>query len=293
LTTEIVTLANGRLSAEISALGAELIRLRDAGARDYLWDGDPQWWAGRAPLLFPMVGRATADRIKVDGQYYSLPQHGFARRGRFEVVSSAPTRCLLRLRDSDETRAAFPFAFLLDVYYELHESALAVEAEVFNEGDVSLPCSFGFHPAFRWPLPGGEGAHAIVFDQDETAPIRVLADGLLALEDHPNPVEGRRLRLDAALFERGALIFDRLVSRRAVFCAPGGPSIAVSFPDMPHFGLWTKPGAPFVCLEPWQGFAAPVGFDGEFAERPGVISIAPGESRVFAMDIAIGDDGHQ
>lgn len=284
---ETITLANSRLSAEIAAQGAELTSLRDASGRDFLWDGDPQWWLGRAPLLFPMVGRASADRIKVAGRYYPLPQHGFARRRRFEIVSASSTDCLLRLSADDETRAAYPFAFRLDVAFELRESTLAVRATVFNEGEVPLPCAFGFHPAFRWPLPGAEGAHEVAFDREETAPIRILADGLLAAEELPSPVERRRLRLAPALFELGALIFDRLASRRVVYGAPGGPSVAVVFRDMPHFGLWTKPGAPFVCLEPWQGFAAPVGFDGEFADRPGVVSIAPHADRVFAMEIAV------
>jgi galactose mutarotase-like enzyme len=287
VTPETLTVANAHLCAEIALQGAELVRLGNSSGVDFLWNGDPQFWAGRAPLLFPMVGRAAGDQIKVDGRHHALPQHGFARRCRFELVSAAPSRCVLRLRANDETRAAFPFAFRLDVAYELRDSTLVIAAEAFNEGDVALPCAFGFHPAFRWPLPGGEGAHEIVFDQEETAPIRLLADGLLAPEDHPNPIAGRRLPLDPALFERGALIFDRLASRRACFRAERGPSVAISFKDMPHFGLWTKPGAPFLCLEPWQGFAAPQGFDGEFAARPGVVLIAPGASRVFTMEIEL------
>jgi len=284
---ETISIANALLSADVAFQGAEMIRLRGASGEDYLWNGDPQWWSGRSPLLFPMVGRAANDEIKVAGRAYALPQHGFARRKKFACVAAEASRCLLRLRDDDETRAAFPLAFRLDIAYELSESTLAVKAEAFNEGDASLPCSFGFHPAFRWPLPGGNGEHEILFDEEETAPIRLLADGLLAEEEHRSPVEGRRLRLHSALFERGALIFDRLASRRVVFRAQNGPSVAVSFPDMPHFGLWTRPGAPFLCLEPWHGFAAPAGFDGDFASRPGVVSIAPGGSRAFAMKIEV------
>jgi galactose mutarotase-like enzyme len=112
--------------------------------------------------------------------------------------------------------------------------------------------------------------------------------GLLAPEAVLNPVAGKQLRLKPDLFARGALVFDRLASRRVVFRAPGGPSLAVAFPDMPHLGLWTKPGAPFLCIEPWQGFAAPIGFDGEFAARPGVLSLAPGARHVFAMEIDVG-----
>ena len=62
-------------------------------------------------LLFPMVGRAFGDQIKVDGVHYPLPQHGFARRSRFAAVEASATRCVLRLEDNEQTRAAYPFAF--------------------------------------------------------------------------------------------------------------------------------------------------------------------------------------
>ncbi|WP_298356862.1 aldose 1-epimerase family protein [Rhodoblastus sp.] len=287
MTNEVIALSNDWIGVEIAALGAELIRLRDKGGRDFLWSGDPQYWNGRAPLLFPMVGRALGDQIKVGGKHYPLPQHGFARRSRFETVSVSPTRAVQRLEDSEATRAGFPYRFLLDIAHELRGATLAVSATVTNPGEVSLPVSFGFHPAFRWPLPGANGQHEIMFEKDETAPVRRLDEGLIAPRDVPTPVAGRRLKLDHALFAEGALIFDALASRRLVYGPSDGPSLAFSFPDLPHLALWTKPDAPFLCIEPWQGFAAPAGFDGEYAERPGVVTIAPGAERVFAMEIEV------
>ena len=282
-----ISLANSRLNAKISALGAELVQLQDSAGRDFLWNGDAQWWTGRAPLLFPMVGRALGDRIKVGGVYYPLPQHGFARRSHFEVVEAEAERCLMRLTENDETRAAYPFSFRLDVAYELNDNKLSVVAMVFNEDEAALPCGFGFHPAFRWPLPGATGAHEVVLARPETAPIHHPVDGLLSSETFDNPFSSGRLALEPGLFARGALIFRNIVSRRATFGVPGGPSVTVAFPDMPDFGLWTKPGAPFVCLEPWQGFAAPEGYDGDFAERPGIVTIEPGAGWSFAIEIAI------
>jgi galactose mutarotase-like enzyme len=89
------------------------------------------------------------------------------------------------------------------------------------------------------------------------------------------------------LFRDGALIFDRLASRRVSYGAPGASRIEVAFPGMPHLGIWTKPGAGFVCIEPWQGFASPEDFDGDFAERPGVVPISPGHARAFEMSITV------
>jgi galactose mutarotase-like enzyme len=234
-----------------------------------------------------MVGRAHGDRIKVGGQYYSLPQHGFARRSHFETVEAEPERCLMRLTDTEETRAAFPFEFRLDVAYQLNDDKLDVVAMVFNEGQTLLPCGFGFHPAFCWPLPGASGAHEVTFERPETAPLHHPVDGLLSSEIFDNPFASGRLALEPNLFARGAFILTGIASRRATFGVAGGPSVTVAFADMPDFGLWTKPGAPFVCLEPWHGFAAPEGFDGEFAERPGIVHISPGASRSFAMEILI------
>jgi galactose mutarotase-like enzyme len=286
--TRTIEIGNGVLSAEISELGAELFRLRDSSGADWLWDGDPAWWSGRAPLLFPMVGKASGDRIRVAGASHPLPQHGFARRSTFEIVEMTADACLLRLRASEATRAAYPFSFQLDMAYALEGATLRLTATVTNEDANPLPCAFGYHPAFRWPLPGAEGAHEVRFEKPEPCPIRRLTgDGLLGAQEHENPAASGRLALDPALFDEGALIFDRLESRQIAFGPADSPEVAVSFPDMPHFGLWTKPGAPFLCLEPWQGFAAPENFDGDFAQRPGVVVLPPGAARAFAMAITI------
>jgi galactose mutarotase-like enzyme len=288
-TLDRVTLKNGELTVEIASLGAELQRLRDREGREWLWSGDPTWWKGRAPLLFPIVGRAAGDRIRVNGADYPIAQHGLARIARFDAIEAETTRCLMRLQDSESTRAVYPFRFRLDVAYELDGSALRIAATVRNEGDAALPCAFGFHPAFCWPLPGAApGApHEILFERPETAPIRRLDDGFLSPVDHATPVKDRALALDPALFDDGVVIFDRLASRSVVFRATGGPELELMFPDIPHLGLWTKPGAPFLCIEPWQGFASPKDYDGELADRPGVVSIAPGAERSFGMDIRL------
>ncbi|MBR7518510.1 hypothetical protein KC217_22850, partial [Mycobacterium tuberculosis] len=69
--------------------------------------------------------------------------------------------------------------------------------------------------------------------------------------------------------------------------APGAPAIRVEFPGMPMLGIWTKVGAPYVCIEPWQGTADRQGFAGELSGRPGVVSFAPGETRRFPMSLAL------
>ena len=283
-----ITIGNGDLVATIARLGAELIRLQDRQGRDYLWDGNPAFWTGRAPILFPMVGRAANDRNIIGGTPYPMRQHGFARGSTFVVTASGPDRCTMTLAATDATLAIYPFRFRLDVTYVLAPGTLSITATVTNEDDKDMTVSFGFHPALRWPLPGSSdhAGHRIVFDHPEPAPIRRLADGLVTPERIPSPVVDRTLTLHDTLFRDDALVFDTLASRAVTYCGPAGQEIRLTFPDMPFLGVWTKPGAGFICIEPWHGLASPVDFEGEFADRPGVMSIPPNSDRVFGVTFA-------
>ena len=280
-----VSLSTTALSAEISATGAELVRLQDRAGADLLWDGDPAVWNGRSPLLFPIVGEVKGNRLKVAGKEYEIGRHGFARTSTFALVGSDPASCTWRLESSEATRRQYPFEFRLDVTYRIEGATLHMEARVTNNGASVMPASFGFHPALRWPLPYGQprATHEIVFERDEPAPVRRPVDGLLSAAQFPTSVRDLRLLLRDELFEEGALVWDTLASRSVVY----GDAIRVDFPRMPHLGIWTKPGAGYVCIEPWQGHASPEGFDGELADKPGIVVIAPGTTETFAMSISV------
>lgn len=284
-----VVVSSPQLRAEVSADGAELVRLQDEQGHDWLWNGDPAFWTGRSPLLFPIVGRVRNDRIHINGMQYELPRHGFARTSRFEVEEANPSQCCLRLCSSESTLQRYPFPFQLDMTYAVEGTALSITAAVTNTGSSGMPVSFGFHPAFRWPLPydAPRDAHEIRFEQEETAPIRRPLEGLIKREAEPTPVQGRTLTLSDNLFETDALVFDQLASRSVEYGARGGASLRVDFPDMPHLGIWTKPGAGFICIEPWQGYADPQDFVGEFSDKPGIVSIRPGDVRRFAITMTV------
>ncbi|MCT2399179.1 aldose 1-epimerase family protein [Novosphingobium mangrovi (ex Huang et al. 2023)] len=288
---EFVTISSGDLTARINPMGAELWSLTDSRGREFMTDADPAFWSGHAPLLFPVVGGLNANRYRLDGAEYELPRHGFARHSAFEVVEVGENEARFRLRDSAETRAVFPFAFELEVVYRLEDATLHVTATVRNPGTDPLPFSLGYHPAFAWPLPGGadKADHVIAFAEPEPGPIRRLdpSSGLMAADAVPTPVEGHHLALDESLFEADAVIWDALASRALTFGAPGGAQLAISFPDTPMLGIWQKPGAAFLCIEPWQGHADPIGFTNDFREKPGIVQLAPGESRSFRMDVTI------
>lgn len=252
--------------------------------------GDPASWAGRAPLLFPIVGRLANDAYRHGGQTYVLPKHGFARTAMFDVVHQAGDAALFRLRDDAATRGAYPFAFELDARFALADATLAMTVTVRNCGATAMPASFGFHPAFAWPLPGAaaRAGHRITFAAAEPAPLAALSpDGLILPTPRPTPVAGRDLMLDDTLFTDDALIWTALNSRQLTYGAEGAGQLEIAFPDTDMLGVWTKPGAPFVCIEPWAGHADPVGYAGDFVDKPGIFIVAPGDARSFGMTVAL------
>jgi galactose mutarotase-like enzyme len=287
---ECANIASEALEVEISALGAELAAIRDRRGRDLLWNGDPAVWSGRAPILFPVIGMLRDGRYRFDGGAFEMPKHGFARHSMFEILPGAADAVTMRLDASAATRAIYPFEFRLELTFAVQVSALHVTAAIANRGDGPMPASFGFHPALRWPLPFDHprAEHLIRFAHPEPAPVRRIdGAGLLTPTPHPTPIVGDRLWLRDELFADDALIFDQLKSRSVRYGAEGGPCIEVSFEDFSTLGVWTRPGAPFICIEPWQGLSDPEGFNGDIRDKPGIMNIPVGETRTLSMGLAL------
>ena len=285
-----IALHSPELHAEVNPLGAQLSVLRDAEERDLLWNGDPTVWAGRAPLLFPIVGELAGGKYHLGGKSYPLSRHGFARGKPFNVVAATPSSATFRLSTDESTLAVYPFQFELDVRFAVNGATLGVLATVRNLGDTNMPASFGHPPGLRWPLPYGRdrSAHFIEFATEEPAPIKCLnGAGLVRPDPYPTPIFNRRLVLDDSLFTNDALIFDQVRSRSVTYGAADGPRIRVAFPDAPYLGIWTKPGAPFICIEPWHGMADPAGFTGDLTAKPGIFTVAPGGAQSIEMTLTL------
>jgi galactose mutarotase-like enzyme len=285
-----VPLSSADLHVEINPLGAQLSVLRDRSGRDLLWDGDPKVWAGRAPILFPIIGEVAGGTYRLGSKTYRLSRHGFARGKLFEVVTAAASSATFRLKADESTLQIYPFQFELEVHFAVNGATLSVKTSVRNMGTGNMPASVGYHPAFRWPLPFGQPrlGHFIKFADDEPAPIRRLdSKGLLTAELHPTPVSNRRLMLEDALFQDDVVIFDDFRSRSVTYGAAAGPRIRVSYPDATYLGIWTKPGANFVCIEPWRGIADVEGTSGDFTTKTGAFSVAPGEAQTIDMAITL------
>ena len=209
---------------------------------------------------------------------FSLEKHGFARRKTFALVEQAADTALFRLAADEATRAVYPFDFRLDIRFTLASGRLTIEAVVGNHGDSPMPASFGFHPALRWPLPYDRprAAHRILFADPEPEPIRRIdGDGLVKPVALPSPIVGDTLVLRDDLFVDDAIILDPVVSNSVHYGATDGPQLRIDFPVMPQLGIWTKPGAGYICIEPWQGIADPQNASGNIFEKPGIVVIAP------------------
>jgi galactose mutarotase-like enzyme len=272
-----IDLVCGPAHATIAFVGAEARTWRVAG-HDLLWPGDPVIWADVSPILYPVVGW-TRDGVRVGGRAYALGLHGFARFETFAAETARADFVRFVLRDNERTRAVYPFALSLAVEYRLSHNALAMALEVANPGGEPAPYACGLHPGFRWPLgeKGRDGAF-VRFEKAERREVPAIAPGgLVGGATKPVPLNGRDLPLSDALFADDAVCFLDCASRSLTFHDASGAEIAMDFPGFRHAALWTRPGAPFVCLEAWTGYSDPDGFAGELFEKPSMRVLVRGE----------------
>ncbi|MCD1263281.1 aldose epimerase [Shinella sumterensis] len=277
---------NAFLTVEVSSLGAEMQSITSGDGGSWLWNGDAAFWTGRSPVLFPIVGKAPDDRLLIDGRPYPMAQHGFARRREFTIETTSATACRYALEASDETRAVYPFDFRLTVEHRLDNRTLTVASMVENRGGEPMPFGFGYHPAFSWPLPGAAGKPHMVTLANGGEPLRQpLENGLLSTSRTPSPFDHGRLVLAHDLFANDALVFPQGAGDSLVYAAEDGPSLAFRFENLPNLALWTKPGAPFLCIEPWHGTAAEYGASPELKDRPYTSVLDGGETTRFAFSV--------
>ncbi len=265
----LVEIRDGKARALLSAQGAELLSWQ-IGDAELMWTPDPAFWDRVSPLLFPVVGWCKDGAIRVGGQSYLMGVHGFAAQSDFEIAGSSAAQVKFVLRDNESTRVHFPYAFEFSVTYRLIQDSLQISLNVRNKSAGSMPYACGLHPGFRWPFAGAaRDQYSIEFAEAEQPEVPVIAPGgLFSQAMRPIAIEGRRLALSEETFAMEALCFLNARSRSLAFIAPSGSSIRANFTGFPHLALWSRPGAPFLCLEAWTGYGDPVGFSGELGEKP-------------------------
>jgi galactose mutarotase-like enzyme len=276
-------LKNSNLTAEIKHFGAELCSLKNNGNKEYIWEGNANFWGKHSPILFPIVGTLKSNSYQYNDNEYHLSRHGFARDMEFELVEKRENSAVFSIQSSEETLKAYPFAFELQLIYTLDENSLRIEYKVINKGKSQMPFSIGAHPAFA--LPGNFENYSMKFEKEELLEYYLLENDLISNKTKKLEVQNNRIPLTYQLFENDALIFKTLESNSLTILENENPVLRVNFKDFPSLGIWTKMNAPFLCIEPWFGYSDTNENAGNLFEKEG-IQILNG-NKIFHSEFSI------
>ena len=243
---------NDKLIVGVKDFGCEIASIKSkATGYEFMWQGNPDIWGGQAPILFPIVGRLIEDKYKLKGVEYEMPKHGFARKMPWEFLCADGNSMSFRLSDTEETRKIYPFEFDLTVTYTLDDTTLSVSHDIKNKGENTMYFSIGAHPAFNCSI-----GDTLSFDENETLYTeKIDLVKSLRLPDKTLVLEGEKdIIITKDIFNEDALILSDIKSENiALNISEGDRKINFNLGKSPYLGIWAKPGAPYVCIEPWYG----------------------------------------
>ena len=290
----MVNLKNEQLSIIVSEKGAELQSIKDANGKEYLWQGDPQYWNRRSPILFPLVCSVNNDTYRVDGKEYHLPRHGFARDTDFTLIYQSDRKVTFALESSEETKKVYPYDFMLSVSYVLDENKIGVIWHVHNTDTCEIHFQIGGHPAFNVPdmKPGEDQQGRIRLDNTEPMDaLHSYLDGSHEMDEVPFiEAEDGVMEFSNNTWRNDSIKIHKCQLHRAELLNKACKAeVTVEF-RTPVVAFWSPYGkqAPFVCIEPWYGIGDPRGFDGEFKDKPLMNHLQPGASFMSRCTITIG-----
>jgi galactose mutarotase-like enzyme len=278
-----ITLSNSELTATINTFGAELISIKNNSNREYIWEGNPNYWGKHSPILFPIVGSLKNNNYIYNNSIYNLPRHGFAREMDFEVKEKTDLEVVFSLKQTGATLEKYPFNFELQISYTLTNSVLKIGYKVINNNDFSMPFSIGAHPAFA--LPSDFKNYELLFEKSEKLIVSTLENDLISNATYILPMENNSLRLNYSLFENDALVFKTIASKSVTITENKIPFLKVHYNDFPSLGIWTKSQAPFICIEPWIGYADTIENNGNLEDKEGIQIL--GENQTFETNYLI------
>ena len=290
----IVTIQSSALTVDIDSLGAQLSSIRAPSGEEYLWQGNPDIWGRRAPILFPFIGRLKDSAYLHHGVPYTISTHGFARDMDFKVVKKEADKVSFQLSDTPETRAVYPFSFVLTVSYCLEGSRLTKTHEVCNRSQEDMLYELGAHDGFRVPVGEGRAMadYSIHLPGLQEVQFYGMDENLmLTPKGKAIPLSDSALPLTPAHFGLDTMILDAPPKARAVLAdRDGNPRVTVDFPDFPYLGIWTQ-NKPFdtgyVCIEPWSSLPDGTFMGRELGDKPGVRRLAPGQGEKLSYTTTI------
>lgn len=278
----MMQIENDYLSVSVRLTGAELSSFYNKKSEiEYLWQGDPSFWAKSSPVLFPVIGALKADLFHFADKSYPLGRHGFAREMDFFLTAQTSNSVTLTLTSSEATLGNYPFPFRFDIVYDLAKDHLQVTYQVTNTGDDLMYFSVGGHPAFRVPMLADSdySDYYLEFNREENAGRWPLSkEGLIETTSIPLLKDTRTLPLTKQLFYNDAVVFKQLQSTSVSLLSNRSPhGLQFDFTGFPYLGIWAARNADFVCIEPWCGIADSVTSNQQLAEKEGIITLPAGE----------------
>lgn len=278
------TIENQQFRADIRLKGAELASLRHKPTgRELIWQADPEIWQGSAPILFPIVGKLKHGITHINGVPYEIPKHGLLRTRDARLIEKDDNFAAFQFTSDDETLKQYPFPFVFTVYFHLLENGLEIHYVISNTGSEPMLFTVGSHPAFALDLESHVlSDYSIELSERETVDLHGLKNGLLSRRYFGHLRSQNSIQLSDSLFDEDAVILEDIWSR-SVRIEPAGVEIELG--NHPHLAIWSKPGAPYVCVEPWHSYDDSPDSDGIFENKPGILRLDPGKS--FNTDYAI------
>ncbi|WP_452224012.1 aldose 1-epimerase family protein [Lacinutrix chionoecetis] len=288
----IHTISNDNLKVSIKTKGAELTSIK-VDTTEYLWQGNPEFWNRQSPILFPIVGRLKDHEYTYNGKTYKMPQHGFARDNEFHVVAKSKNSITFEQIATETSKAIYPFDFVLQIQYVIHDKTLAVNYLVKNpSAKDDLYFSIGAHPAFNCPIEKGQkrSEYQLVFDTDAMPKTQDKDDGLYKDQWTQYFKEPGILELPNTVFDEGSLTFNPNPFSKVTFVhkPTNKQYLSVTFKDFPYLGIWSiNNKSPFVCIEPWFGIADHVNHNKDYKRKEGVLKLAPNKTFTSSYTIEI------
>ena len=273
------SLENEFLKITVKETGAELCSiLNKENGKEYIWQGDPKIWSSHAPNLFPIIGVIKNGMYFYEGKEYSVPKHGFIRHNdKIRIKERSEHQLVFELLYSEETLEMYPFKFDFRIAFTLNEKSLEVNHHIINLDQKPIYFSLGGHPAFNILYLDKEEIedYSLEFDRKMHLKTYLLNDdGLVSSETKMVLNNEKTIRLTKDIFKKDALIFKNIKSKKVdLISKKNGKVLSVEYNDFKNLGIWAKPGAPYVCIEPWLGIADVEGTDQNLKNKEGIIKL--------------------
>lgn len=271
-------------SLAVKEMGAELnsFKSKKTGI-EYIWCGNTDIWYGQSPILFPIIGRLLDDKYMLDGKEYTMPKHGIVRKKPFELVENNGDSLVFVQKYDDESLKMYPYKFELKVKFEIKENGLKVTHTVTNLDDKEMYYSFGAHPAFNCEI-----GDRLEFNNDtELYTEKIDHESILIDGIFPVFTDENKLELTESLFDEDALILSDYNSTEIALKSDNHDRVVNFKFDSPILGIWAKPAAPYVCIEPWWGINDNYDKKDDLSKKRGIMSLNSSESKDFSWEIEI------